>query len=471
MHGRPLFITLILAAGVSQACGDSEPPLAMDIPPPIQGLDLARLTSGRDCPAGTGTDVSGDITTDTTWTAGGSPYRLENSIRVSATLRLEACVVVQLAKNVRIQVGNDPTVGKLIALGEAQRASDGTEVLRPVLFEAKDPADRWGSLVVDPAGSLEAYFLILMDGAHPESAQNDGGVILAYGRTEPPPKITRSIEAKYLLISGSGGHGVNLQRRAAFTENSEVLVVANSGGEAAPYPVRVEPGAISSVPKNSLFQGNQRNEILVDGSIFVAVDDTIRKAAVPYRVLGPLYVQGESDGPTVTLTIEPGAVLRFEPTSGSGIYVGSSEVRQGRLVAAGSPNDPIVFTSSAESPAPADWMGIFFRHAPATGNRIDYAIIEYAGAFSGAQGYGCGPLENDASILILSGRPTEGFVTNTAFRNVGGDTQIVLGWTSDEDGPDFVSSNNFADSPACRVGRWQHATPPACPEPQGSGCL
>lgn len=471
---RSLSFSLVSAA-LATACGDSTepPPGGGVIPPPVDSASLERLTARNGCPAltGAGTDVAGDITADTTWTAAGSPYRLESSIRVSAELRLEACVVVQLAKNVRLQIGDDPSPGKLIATGEAERDPSGVELLRPVIFQAKDPAEPWGSLVVDTTGTVDAHFLILLDGANPESDQNGGGSILAYGVTQEPPVVTKSVGLRFVVIARSGGHGVNLTRRAAFTDASEKLVVMDSGREATPYPVALEPGAIGSVPKDSVFTGNVRNEVVVNGSIPLGLDDVLRKRSVPYRILGAFYVAPVVDGPTVTLTIEPGVIVRFEETAGSGLTIGSSESRLGRLVAAGTTQQPILFTSAEDTPAPADWMGIYFRYSPSSGNRIENAIIEYAGDFSGAQGYGCGPAENDASILILSGRPDTAFVSSTTIRNAGGDTQIVLGWTSDEDGPDFVSTNTFADSPSCRVGRWRRETPPACPEPQGSGCL
>lgn len=474
MREHALISLLLASTALALACGDSEePPPAGNIPPPVDTASLDRLTARNGCPAaaGTGTDVAGDITQDTTWTAAGSPYRLENSIRVSAELRLEACVVVQLAKNARLQVGNNPSPGKLIATGEAERDASGTELLRPVIFEAKDAAQPWGSLVVDTTGTVDAYFLILLDGANPESDQNGGGSILAYGVTEEPPVVTKSVGLRYVVIARSGGHGVNLTRRSAFTDASEKLVVMDSGRESTPYPIALEPGAIGSVPKDSIFTGNVRNEIVVNGSIPLGVDDVLRKRSVPYRITGAFYLTPVVDGPMVTLTIEPGVILRFEETAGSGLVIGSSESRLGRLVAAGTTQQPILFTSAKDAPAPADWMGIYFRYSPSSGNRIENAIIEYAGAFSGAQGYGCGPAENDASVLILSGRPETAFVSNTTFRNAGGDTQIVLGWTSDQDGPDFVSTNTFAESPSCRVGRWRRETAPACPEPPASGCL
>lgn len=178
---------------------------------------------------------------------------------------------------------------------------------------------------------------------------------------------------------------------------------------------------------------------------------------------GRLRVAPPADGPASTLTIEPGVTLRFTETSDSGLHVGTSDERQGLLVARGTQAAPIVFTSGKAAPAPADWKNLYFAYTPDTGNAIDHAVIEYAGGFSGAQGYGCGPIDNDASVLILSGRPASAFITNTTFKNGGGDTGLLLGWTSDASGPDFKATNTFTNAPTCAVSRWRSATGEACP--------
>src|SRR5690606_14622030 len=136
------------------------------------------------------------------------------------------------------------------------------------------------------------------------------------------------------------------------------------------------------------------------------LSDTLVARGVPYVLGTPLYLNPASDGPPSTLTIEPGVTVRFSGDgSEGGIFIGSSPERQGVLVARGTAEAPIVFTSAKETQAAEDWMGLYFRYSPATGNVIEHARIEYAGGFSGAQGFGCGPIENHASVLLLAGRP------------------------------------------------------------------
>ncbi len=74
------------------------------------------------------------------------------------------------------------------------------------------------------------------------------------------------------------------------------------------------------------------------------------------------------------LTIEPGVTLRFH--ADTFLEVG----HQGsRIVARGTKDKPIVFTSAASSPKAGDWVGIVFDDSVGKGSTIEHAVIEYAG--------------------------------------------------------------------------------------------
>lgn len=75
-----------------------------------------------------------------------------------------------------------------------------------------------------------------------------------------------------------------------------------------------------------------------------------------------------------TLEAAPGAVLRFAP--GTGLYLDN-----GVLLARGSAEQPVTFTSNETSPAPGDWVGIQFKLDASSGggSSIEYATIEFAG--------------------------------------------------------------------------------------------
>ena len=179
------------------------------------------------------------------------------------------------------------------------------------------------------------------------------------------------------------------------------------------------------------------------------------KRSAPYAVDGRIFIQPIDDGDAVTLNVEPGVTVRFgegrvRPAAGAGdrarygggadpLHLREGRARRGRLV------------------------GFYFSHYPASGTSFENVVIEYAGANSSSVGAGCGPSDNDASMLIVGQRPSDAWVRKSTFRNGGGETGIVLGWTSDESGPDFVSDNTFENMPGCRASRWRTVTAGPCP--------
>jgi hypothetical protein len=424
--------------------------------------DFDAMVAGGDCPSaqGAGVEHSSDITADETWRASDGPHRIVRNIRITATLTLEACTTVVLGDRVTVQVGTSAAAGKIVALGEMTGSS-----LRPVRFVAEDPSTPWGSLTVDSTGSLDLSYTALVGGANPATAQNGGGALLVYGITPKnteDPVVTASVKTNWLLVEDPSGFGVNFVRTAGFAPGAHGLAVRG----AKDTPIAMDFQAAETLPREIVLSGNVRDEIDLNPVGASLPSTTIKDVGWPYRVLRAVYVGSVVDGTTSTLTIEPGVTLRFsQQTNASGIYVGTSSKRLGVIVARGTAEKPIVFTSAKAAPAPGDWMGLYFRYYPTSGNAIEHAVIQYAGAPSGAQGYGCGPAENDASVLLLGDRPDDAFITSTTFENGGGDTGIVLGWKSDASGPDFKTPNTFVNMPACAVSRWRNGNG-SCPSAQ-----
>jgi|GEM_PF-5986766 len=93
------------------------------------------------------------------------------------------------------------------------------------------------------------------------------------------------------------------------------------------------------------------------------------------------------------LTIEPGVVVKFEPSTG--LVVGDS-YPGGALHAAGTSDSPITFTSANPSPNPGDWKGIYFDDRTIDEeSSLEYCKIEYGGA-----SYGANIVCNEASPQI-----------------------------------------------------------------------
>jgi len=413
------------------------------------------------------------LTADETWTFEGSPYRIASTAYLTATLTLEPCTVVELAADAGILVGNDPDAGELIAHGDSTENAAGQIVQRQIYFRRLIEDEPWGSIAVDTTGNVDLQLVRLEGGGSLVSAQNGGGTLLAYGPT-PDGDAHPSVRLDHVTISGSETYAVNLQGRTAFAPGSDSLTVEGSGAETL-YPIYVEPGVVFSLPTNLRLEGNERDEVLVHPFGRMA-SDTFPARGVPLVLDDQLYVATPIGEPGLaTLTIEAGVELKLAQGASSGIMFGADAEHPGTLQAVGTANAPIWFHSADDTPAPGAWLGLYFAHTTRDGNRLEHAIIEDAGAQSGAQGHGCGPGENNASILVLSEDGAEPFIKNCEFKNAGGDTQILLGWTGsddqDADAQAFLDTNTFADSPGCRVSMPGAAAPdPVCPGDSAPDC-
>jgi hypothetical protein len=250
--------------------------------------------------------------------------------------------------------------------------------------------------------------------------------------------------------------GVNADRMGGFIAGSTGLTVTESGGGEFGWALRVSTPAVGTIPPGS-YTGNRIDEILVDTRT-IEDADAFRDRGVPYNLPFTLSVIPRTG--TASLTVEAGVTMKFGMNAVLVIGAGSSasEPAAGQLVAVGTPEKPIVFT--ATTPTAGFWRGIGFHGILPTGNRIEHARIEYAGADCSCSGFGCSP-DEDAGVIIYNYRPAEAFITNTTFAHITGHG-VTSGWRSDEIGPDFRATNTFDDIAGCQQVRWR-PTSGSCP--------
>lgn len=159
----------------------------------------------------------------------------------------------------------------------------------------------------------------------------------------------------------------------------------------------------------------------------------------PYVVTGDIIVRANDPGyyNFVTLKIEPGVEVRFNP--GTGLYVGQHNYNTyyGALSATGSEDLPIVFTSNTCSPAPGDWKGINFRYpASSPDTRLDYCVIEYGGQYYYYNAYD----NSNANIEFGSGAPA---INHCTIRHSGGHGIKLKGASP------TITNSEISDSAQC----------------------
>jgi hypothetical protein len=381
----------------------------------------------------------------------GLPYEsgASTSVRINdATVTVEAGVTIKLRKEPAWQVGNTPgTGGALHFAGTADR---------PITLTNLVEGEPWSSITVVHPATMSLTHTVVENGG--DNRFRGDAPLVARGDNVPPLK--KILKVENVTVRRAKGAGIFLENTAGFIDGSTDLMVVESGGDSFGPALRVTTPGVGTVPPGS-YTGNRVDAIFVDAER-IEDSDTFRDRGVPYLLDSTLAVVPRDPQGVATLTIEPGVTLKFPAGQGLNIGVGSagSAAVVGQLIAVGTPERPIVFTSAAAEPAPGDWRGLNFLGFAPTGNRIEHARIEYAGADCLCSGFGCSP-DEDAGVIFYNYRPETAFIQNTTFAHIDGHG-ITSGWRSDEEGPDFTTSNAFEDIKGCAQVRWRPTTG-SCP--------
>ena len=156
----------------------------------------------------------------------------------------------------------------------------------------------------------------------------------------------------------------------------------------------------------------------------VLSDLTLTKACSPYHIRD--FIQVNSGA---VLTIQPGVTLGFE--GGTGLSVGNADM--GTLVAVGTAQDPITFTSASSPPLPGDWGAIRLYDGTTNGTKIAYARLD----FCGADRSGC---------IVGDGAPPNAVtIDHVTIDQVGPDSDGILQW--DTDSNFIITNSTFSNIP------------------------
>jgi hypothetical protein len=421
------------------------------------------LTCTVDTPFVCGTSENGTVVTHNasiaaseTWAGAGTVHLVTSSIVVfaPATVTIQKCAIVKLAPGVSIDVRGDPVSGaiaKLVAAGD-------DFVTGRVVFD-KSGATGWGRLRgFNKYSIIELANTVIRNGGSVGGSQLNA--VLSLNGTGPLPDPT--LKVTNVLVSAPAGAGLYFSN-AAFIAGSQGLQVDDQADSMIAMPAMalgsVPPGTTSGSTNPAVHEIKVVENFNVFDSLTIATPVPIRfkTDAVHVGGLAPAFV------PDLTLTLEAGVTLKFEKASTTPTLVtfgdgGQVVDKNAALVVRGTAAAPVRFTSAAATPAPGDWAGLWLRTS--NGSQIDHAIIEYAGGDASIGPASCGPFDpsiaqrarHSAALLVGDDTdkqyvPPPGLVTNTVFRNNGGNFAIDSVWEATTFGPALNATNLFGSGP------------------------
>lgn len=403
---------------------------------------------------------SGTISASERWIAGHHVVPSSVTLGDDVTLTIEGCADIKLAADTSINV-----------TGARSRLVTESSAGTPVTFGRLEAASAWGRINVRDTGRVELANARLQGGGGTTTdlmrADALGSMIAARGSAESLPT---NVKLNDVQITGATGIAV-VMIASRFDATSSNVTIAGSGS----HPLYTGADTATSIPTGS-YNNNALDTILLHTALFagdsndrpIKADSVIPNRGVPYRVgmegsnNGLIRVgDGREDGPAaVLLEIEGGVTLRFTPSdANSGILVqghmvSGSWTTQGALRAVGRAASPITLTSAAASPAPGDWMGLYFKDAIDPRTRVDQTVIEYAGGNSSSRGVcasnSSGNIDADSAVIIFlqpMQTPPSQFITNTTIRS-SGNGGIYRNWYDTD--TDFTATNTFESLAGCR---------------------
>lgn len=291
-----------------------------------------------------------DINEDEVWEAG--IHRIHGSITINdAILTIQPGAIIRITEDGALNVGTnrETTSATLIANGTPNQ---------PIIFTADSdtPTKNYHKGIAfglgDSGNSSLSYCILEYGGA----SYSTGEAVYINGA---------EINFEHNKVRHTSGYGVSL------SEGSFKSFDYNEFSDCDEGPFAINANSVHKIGLNNTF--NTDKPLVIQGSTLTERDVTWKKLSHPYSIKGEVWV-GSAEG--TTLTIEPGTILKFE---GGAMTIGPTAGEKGKLLAEGTADNHILFTSSNENPAPGNWGGLYFGRGNDPASSVKYATLEYGG--------------------------------------------------------------------------------------------
>lgn len=297
---------------------------------------------------------------DETWKAQTVPFVLEDDLTIrgpgNPILRLQPGITLLMRNGKNIIVGGNSNYGSLIAQGTP------ADTITITSFSVNPQPGDWGSIRFDDGATNSVLEFCRIEYGGTGSVH---GMINVNGNALVSIKNTymaRSNQYELRVGRDNGSNGF-----VEFTGNTIISV----NGDA----MLIRGQVLQTLGEENTFEVPENAGIRVSGYaanvIRIMQDASWKPQTAPYIMEDVMRIFENA-----TLTIQPGVVLKF--ISGKHIEVGYNNTH-GRLIAQGTEEHPIVFTSASPVPQKGDWQGIRFSRFALEGSLLEYCDIGYAG--------------------------------------------------------------------------------------------
>jgi len=298
------------------------------------------------------------------WHAQTVPYIIPSGLSVSGSSQilsyfmLEEGTTIMLGKNANINFGKDI---RFIANGLIDKPITFTSL------ELEPQSGDWRSISFGYKTTAKLKHCIFEYGGNFEQSMVDNAMVRLYSATD--------ISMENCVFSYSEGPAILLYKYAtnlpmpafaSFTNN----IFSNLDGCA----ISLEAECVNSIGDYNNFNNHY---IYIQSS-------TIKNKHIIWKNFGTAYllesfvsINGEYK---TILEIESGVTIKLD--RGSGFKVGTASQWGGTLIAVGTEEKPIIFTSIKEYPYYGGWSGIVFYTNTREGTILDHCQILYAGEYS-----------------------------------------------------------------------------------------
>ncbi|MDY0280456.1 MAG: hypothetical protein RBR35_07835 [Salinivirgaceae bacterium] len=295
--------------------------------------------------------INDDVTQATVWQAG-NVYIIDGSLSIKADIIIEAGAEIRFNQGASIHVAYySDNYAKIVANGTAEK---------PIRFtsNASSPvAGNWETIGFYAGAENSEFTHCIFE----YGGSNDN-----YGAMYINSTSVKFTNCQFIKMANSA---IRLNDNGFFSEFTN-----NSFSLIEKHAIRIESNKVHTIGINNTFDLNERYGIEVSKNFNIAGDYTWLTHATPYIVADNIYIGAEGNG--INLTINPGVKLQFITNAGFVVAYPNSEYA--KIIAKGTEQNPILFTSNHPSPQAGSYMGLSF-YDGSQQSVFEYCTIEYAG--------------------------------------------------------------------------------------------